>query len=71
MPLWRLASRLIVFLVLRNSLRLGTRFSVLPYHPFQALVHFVFCALLNPDKYSADRQMPYILIHLALKLEHC
>lgn len=71
MPLRRLASRLIVFLVLRNSLRLGTRFSILPYHRFQALVHFVFCAFLNPDKYSADRQMPYILIRLALKLEHC
>lgn len=69
---WRMAGSLIVFPVLRNSLRLESGFSVLPrHHHVQALGHFVFCAFLNPDKYSADRQVPYILIDLALKLEHC
>lgn len=72
MLLWRMAGSLIVFLELRNSLRMGTRLLILPYHYyFLALVHFGFCAFLNLDKYSADRQTSYVLIYLPLKLEHC
>lgn len=63
---------LIVFLMLRNSLRMGTSFSILPYHHhFQVLVHLGFSVFLNLDEYSADRQMLFILINFVLKLEHC
>lgn len=44
---------------------------VLYRHYFYTLLHVGFCVLLNPDKFSTNRQTCYILIDLVLKLEHC